>query len=133
MENCIFCKITKGEIPCYKVAEGEKHLAFLSITPHHQGHTLVIPKKHEDYFFDLSDREISEIMVFAKPVAQKLKSVFKPKSGKIGVMLAGQGVPHVHIHLIPLDREKDLEFSSARHNVSTEEFEKVLKMFSEQY
>ena len=132
MENCIFCKIIKGELPYYKVAEDEKYLAFLSIAPHHPGHTLVIPKRHEDYFFDLSDQEISEIMIFAKPIAQKLKVVFKPKSGKIGVMLAGRGVPHVHVHLIPLDEEADLQFSSARHDVSPEQFQETLGKITSQ-
>ena len=126
MYSCIFCKIIKGELPCYKVAENEKYLAFLSIAPHHQGHTLVIPKRHEDYFFDMPDEEIAEIMVFAKPIAQKMKKAFKPKSGKIGVMLAGQGVPHVHVHLVPLDKEADLQFSNARHDVPKEEFEQAL-------
>ena len=128
MDNCIFCKIVKGEIPSYQVSESDKYLAFLSIAPHNRGHTLIIPKRHEDYFFDLSDQEIAEIMQFAKPIAAKLKEVFKPKSGKVGVMLAGQGVPHVHLHLIPLDKEADLQFSSARHDVPKEEFEEVLKL-----
>jgi histidine triad (HIT) family protein len=126
MENCIFCKIVKGELPKYQVWEDDKYLAFLSIAPHHTGHTLLIPKRHQDYFFDLEDSEISEMMLAAKKISRRLKQVFKPKSGKIGLMLAGRGVPHVHIHLIPLDEESDLQFSNARHDVPQEEFEEIL-------
>lgn len=127
MDNCIFCKIVKGELPMYKVWEDENYLAFLSIAPHREGHTLLIPKRHEDYFFDLSDEEISEIMLRAKKIAQRLKEVFKPKSGKVGLMLAGSGVPHVHLHLIPFDKETDIQFTNAKHDVPKENFEDTLK------
>ncbi len=126
MESCIFCKIVKGELPSYKVWEDSKHLAFLSTAPHHEGHVLLIPKRHKNYFFDMDDREISEIMLAAKKISGRLKEVFKPKSGKIGLMLAGMGVPHVHLHLIPIDKEADLQFSNARHNVPEQEFKEVL-------
>ncbi len=127
MENCIFCKIVKREIPSYRVWEDADYLAFFSITPHQEGHTLLIPKRHEDYFFDLEDAEISSIMTRAKPIAKKLKEVFKPKSGKVGLILAGMGVHHVHIHLIPMDSEDDLDFKKAEHNITAEDFEMTLQ------
>ncbi|MBI4040121.1 HIT family protein [Candidatus Daviesbacteria bacterium] len=122
MEDCVFCKIIKGEIPSYKIAEDDQFLAFLSIAPHHSGHTLVVPKSHTDYFFDLNDDQIAEIMHFSRPIAKALKQVFNPKLGKVGVLVAGGEVPHVHVHLIPMDDEANLSFASARHDVTEEEF-----------
>ncbi len=131
MDNCVFCNIVSGKIPCYQVWEDEKYLAFLTISPHQRGHTLLIPKKHTDYLFDLDDSDIAEIVVRAKPIASALKQAFMPKTGKIGLMVAGMGVPHVHLHLIPMDSEKDLSFSSACHNVDEHEFEENLKKAKE--
>lgn len=131
MENCIFCKIVKGELPMYKVWEDENYLAFLNITPTHDGHTLLIPKRHEDYFFDLNDTELSELTLKAKPIAKKLKEVFKPRSGKVGMVLAGMGVPHVHVHLIPMDSEQDLNFNNKKTNVSKDYFEAVVAKIRE--
>lgn len=127
MDNCIFCNIINGKIPCYKVWENEDFLAFLTISPHHEGHTLVIPKKHTNYIFDLENDEYLKLWEKCKPLAEKLKRAFKPKTGKVGVVVAGMGVPHVHVHLIPMDNESDLEFSSAKHNVKAEEFEEALE------
>ncbi len=109
MENCIFCKIVKGELSSYKVWEDDQALAFLTIKPHKKGHLLLIPKKHEDYFFDLDDETIKDLAVKAKPLAQALKKVYKPRSGKISMVLMGTGVPHVHLHLFPLDKETDID------------------------
>lgn len=111
--GCIFCKIVKGEIPSFKVFENDEFLAFLSIAPIKSGHTLVIPKKHSEYIFDMNDQELGKMMVFAKPVAEKLKLKMEPKTGKIGIMVAGLEVPHAHIHLIPMDAEGDLNFANA--------------------
>lgn len=128
MNNCIFCKIIKGEIPSYKVWEDEKALAFLTLKPHTKGHLLLIPKIHEDYFFDLDDETIKDLSVKAKPLAKALKTIYKPKSGKVGLMLMGMGVPHVHIHLIPMNSERDLNVDAADDATKeelTEEMEKI--------
>lgn len=125
--DCIFCKIISGEIPSFRVAENETHLAFLSIAPIKAGHTLVIPKKHSDYIFDLENSEIADLMVFSKSVSSKLKETLNPKTGKIGVMVAGLQVPHTHIHLIPMDSEGDLTFANAK-SASNEELTDILEL-----
>ncbi len=109
MDECLFCKIIRGDIPSFKVYEDDKTLAFLTINPRREGHTLIIPKNHVDYIFDSNDQELSDLVIASKKVAEKLKTTFNPESGKIGVVVAGLEVPHAHIHLIPLDSEKDLE------------------------
>jgi histidine triad (HIT) family protein len=113
MENCIFCKIIKGEIPSYNVWEDDKAFAFLNIMPHKSGHLLLIPKKHEDYFFDLDDETIKDLVVKAKPLAQALKKVYQPATGKVSLVLMGMGVAHVHLHLFPLDKESDINTDKA--------------------
>lgn len=107
--NCVFCKIVAGEIPSYKVWEDAKALAFLTIKPQTPGHILLIPKKHEDYFFDLDDEVLKDLVVRAKPLARALKKVYKPHSGKVSMVLMGTGVPHVHIHLFPFNKEDDID------------------------
>lgn len=120
MDNCIFCKIIRGEIPAAKVWENEEFLAFLTIAPINPGHTLVIPKKHEDYIFDLDDETLGKIMVVSKPIAKAIKKAFNPLTGKVGVMVAGGEVAHVHIHLIPMNSERDLDFAKAHETTTTE-------------
>jgi histidine triad (HIT) family protein len=107
----IFTKIISGEIPCHKIMEDERFLAFLDIRPIHEGHTLVIPKQEVDYFFDIEDEKLGEILVFSKKVARKIKRVVACK--KIGVMVAGLEVPHAHIHLVPINSVLDLNFANA--------------------
>ena len=106
----IFSKIIAGEIPCYKVAENDKFFAFLDINPVNWGHTLVVPKRETDYIFDISDEELAETIVFAKKVAKALKAVMPCR--KIGVTVLGLEVPHAHIHLVPLQKEGDMDFSN---------------------
>lgn len=106
----IFSKIIAGEIPCYKVAENDKFFAFLDINPVNWGHTLVVPKRETDYIFDISDEELAEMIVFAKKVAKALKAVMPCR--KIGVTVLGLEVPHAHIHLVPLQKEDDMDFSN---------------------
>ncbi len=125
MENCIFCKIIKGGLPSYKVWEDENHLAFLSIMPINPGHTLVIPKKHADYFYDLETQDLGSLMLATKPIAASLKKALKPAAGRIGVMIAGMGVPHVHVHLVPMNSEGDLTFARQK-NASKEELQETL-------
>ncbi len=114
MDNCIFCKIIKGDISSFKVWEDEDHLAFLSIAPIMPGHTLVIPKLHSDYIFELEDESLGKLLIASKLPAKLLKEKLNPKTGKIGVMIAGLEVPHTHIHLIPMDSEEDLTFANAK-------------------
>ena len=122
MENCIFCKIAKGEIPCVKIWEDEKYLAFLDINPIKPGHTLLLPKKHTDYIFDLEDNEYCELMLNAKKIAKKLKSKLKPE--RIGIFVEGLAVSHVHVHLIPLNQGDLLDPNLAR-SVSADELNKI--------
>ena len=104
----IFSRIVAGEIPCYKVAEDEQHLAFLDINPLALGHTLVIPKQEIDYLFDLSDAALADLTLFAKQVAAALKEVLP--CNRIGVTVIGLEVPHAHIHLIPINGIADMNF-----------------------
>ncbi len=116
----IFSRIVSGEIPCYKVAETEKFLAFLDINPLAKGHTLVIPKREVDYLFDLPDGEIAELMVFAKKVALAIGTVVPCK--KVGVAVIGLEVPHAHIHLVPINGIYDIDFKQPKLKFSPEEF-----------
>ncbi|RLD22946.1 MAG: HIT family protein [Bacteroidetes bacterium] len=122
----LFSKIANGEIGAYKVAEDENYLAFLDIFPLQKGHTLVIPKKETDYIFDLDDREYSGLMLFAKEVAVKIKKVIP--CNRIGVTVIGLEVPHAHVHLIPISKERDMNFSNSKLKLSEEEFESIAKM-----
>lgn len=96
----IFTKIINGDIPSHKIAEDEHHLSFLDINPIAEGHTLVVPKKETDYFFDLSQQEINRMMAFAKKVATGIDQALEPL--RTGIIVQGLEVPHAHIHLIPL-------------------------------
>jgi len=120
--NCIFCKIAKGEIPAVKIWENKDFIAYLDINPINPGHTLLIPKKHNDYLFDLSDREYVELMLHVKLIAKKLKEKLNPR--RIGVIVEGFAVPHVHVHLIPLNHAGELNFSRAK-PASSEELKKI--------
>ena len=106
--STIFSKIAAGEIPSYKIAENDRFFAFLDINPVNWGHTLVVPKTETDYIFDIPDAELGEMMVFAKKVATALKSAMPCR--KIGVTVLGLEVPHAHIHLVPLQKEGDMDF-----------------------
>jgi histidine triad (HIT) family protein len=116
----IFSKIVAGEIPSYKVAENEHFYAFLDINPLQKGHTLVIPKREVDYIFDLEDEELAAMHLFAKQVAGAIRRAFQCK--KVGVAVMGMEVPHAHIHLIPINQEKDMVFSNPKLQLSSEEF-----------
>lgn len=119
----IFSKIVEGTIPCYKVAEDDKHLAFLDITPVSKGHVLVIPKTEIDYIFDLEDVALSEMMIFSKLVAKKIKAVFPCK--KVGITVVGLEVPHAHIHLIPINNLHDMDFTKEKMKLSNEELGEI--------
>lgn len=115
----IFTRIINGDIPNYKIAENDRFYAFLDINPLKQGHTLVVPKQEVDYIFDLEDEILGEMMIFAKKVAKKIKLAMKSK--RVAVVVLGLEVPHAHIHLIPLDKESDVDFSRAHLKPSSEE------------
>lgn len=117
--STIFSKIIKGEIPCFKVAENDKFLAFLDINPIAIGHVLVIPKVEVDYIFDIDDEILAQFMVFSKGVANKLKIAFPCE--KVGVTVIGLEVPHAHIHLVPMNKMNDMNFSNPKLNLSMEE------------
>jgi len=117
----IFSKIVSGEIPAYKVAETDDFLAFLDINPLAEGHVLVIPKKEVDYIFDLDDETYIGLQVFAKIVAISLKKAIVCK--RIGMAVIGLEVPHVHIHLIPMNHVSDLDFSRPKLSYTKEELE----------
>lgn len=104
----VFSKIVAGEIPSYKVAEDEKHFAFLDINPVAPGHTLVIPKKEVSYLFDLNDDEYTALQLFAKKVALAMKKALPCE--RIGEAVIGLEVPHAHIHLVPINKESDMNF-----------------------
>ncbi|MGV6861768.1 MAG: HIT family protein [Putridiphycobacter sp.] len=119
----IFTKIIEGEIPAYKIGENDKFLAFLDVNPLKEGHTLVIPKQETDYIFDLEDDLLSEMMLFAKEVSNRLKSAFV--CNRIGVAVIGLEVPHAHIHLIPITKMDDMNFANPKLKLSQEEFKQI--------
>ncbi|MEG0560123.1 MAG: HIT family protein [Muribaculaceae bacterium] len=121
----IFSKIASGEIPCYKIAEDENHFAFLDINPVAPGHTLVIPKKEVDYLFDLSKEDYAALQLFARKVAKSLKNIIPCK--RIGVAVMGLEVPHAHIHLVPINKESDMNFFKPKLTLSKEEMEDIAK------
>jgi len=125
----IFSKIVKGDIPCYKIAEDERFFAFLDINPVMKGHTLVIPKRENDYLFALDDEELAAMMVFAKKVAKAIEKAVPCK--RIGVAVIGLEVPHAHIHLIPITQEGDLDFKKEHVHLSEEEFREVQRRIVE--
>ena len=116
----IFSRIVAGEIPCYKVAENDKFFAFLDIAPLAKGHTLVIPKREVDYFYDLEDEELQGMIVFAKEIAKKIKAT--TQCTKVATVVLGLEVAHAHIHLVPMNTEKDVDFSREKLKLTPEEF-----------
>ena len=119
----IFSRIVAGEIPCYKVAEDDKYFAFLDINPLAKGHTLVIPKQEVDYYFDLDDETLAGMTIFAKRVAHKIKEQTGCK--KVAMVVLGLEVAHAHIHLIPMNSEKDVDFRREKLKLSPEEFNEI--------
>ena len=124
----VFTRIVKGEIPCYKVAEDDRYFAFLDINPLAKGHTLVIPKEETDNIFDLDDRTLADMMVFAKRIARKIQANIACK--KVAVVVLGLEVPHAHIHLIPINIEKDVDFHLEKLQLTPEEFQRIAKTIS---
>lgn len=127
----IFSKIAAGEIPSYKCAEDEQFYAFLDINPIQKGHTLVIPRREVDYVFDMNDDEIGAYMVFAKKVAVAIKRAFPCK--KVGMAVLGLEVPHAHIHLVPMQSEKDMIFSNPKLKLTEEEFREISQKIYDEF
>jgi len=125
----IFSKIVAGEIPAYKVAEDENYLAFHDVFPLVKGHILVIPKQEVDYIFDLEDDIYTGLHLFAKKVAKGLKEAVPCK--RIGVTVIGLEVPHVHIHLVPMNSMDDMNFSKPKLKLEAEEMQAITKKIAE--
>lgn len=127
----IFSKIAAGEIPSYKVAENDEFYAFLDINPLVKGHTLVIPRREVDYIFDMDDDELARFEVFAKKVAVAIKRAIPCQ--KVGQAVIGLEVRHAHIHLVPMQSEKDMVFSNPKLKLSDDEFKAIAKSISDEF
>jgi len=119
----LFTKIINGEIPAYKIAESEKFYAFLDIFPLQKGHTLVVPKIEVDKIFELPDAHLSELLLFAKPIADAIAASFP--CNRVGMVAVGLEVPHAHLHLIPINTAADIEFSQPKLSLTKEEFNAI--------
>jgi len=124
----IFTKIINGEIPSYKVAENEKFYAFLDINPNAKGHTLVVPKKEVNKLFDLDEETYNELMIFSRKIAIAIEKAVPCK--RIGMSVIGLEVPHVHVHLIPLQAMEDIQFVK-KEKLQSEEFKTIAKAISD--
>ena len=127
----IFSRIIAGEIPSYKVAENDQFFAFLDINPMAKGHTLVVPKQEVDYLFDLDDKTLGDMQIFAKKVAKAIEKAVPCK--RVGQMVIGLEVPHAHIHLIPINKESDMVLSNPKLNLATEEFQEIAKKINDAF
>lgn len=119
----IFSRIIAGEIPSYKVAEDERHYAFLDINPMAEGHTLVVPKHEVDYIFNLSDEEYAALQLFAKRVAAAIEKAVPCQ--RIATAVIGLEVPHAHIHLVPVNKEADMDFRAPKQQLSPERMAEI--------
>lgn len=125
MQDSIFTKIIKGEIPCYKIAENDDFISFLDINPRVLGHTLVIPKVQIDYIFDIEDPLYIELFRFSKNIAKALKKTFHCE--RIGMSVIGLEVPHTHIHLLPIKKISDMNFENKPIKLDDEQLEGLTK------
>lgn len=119
----IFTKIANGEIPSYRVADDERHYAFLDINPVAPGHVLVIPRTEEDYIFNLSEDDYDKLWAFARRVAVAMKKAIPCK--RVAVAVLGMEVPHTHIHLVPINNEGDMNFRASKLSLPTEEMQQI--------
>ncbi len=126
----IFSKIAAGEIPSYKVAEDEKHYAFLDINPVAPGHVLVIPRKEVDYIFDLSSEDYLDLMAFCRRVAKAQEKAMPCK--RVGVAVVGLEVPHTHVHLLPINTEADMDFSH-KQTLPAEEMARIAESIASKF
>jgi len=121
--SSIFSKIINGEIDSYKIAEDDKHIAFLDAMPLVKGHTLVVPKKETDLIFDLDSEDYKDLWTFTQDIAKQIKKAVPCK--RVGVAVVGLEVPHAHIHLIPLNNIEDLNFKNVRLKLSPDEYKEI--------
>src|SRR5215212_7654885 len=119
----IFSKIIKAESPSYKIAENDKFFAFLDVFPLREGHTLVVPKTEVDNLFDLGEEYLSELLLFARPIAKAIEKSFP--CNRCGISVIGLEVPHAHVHLIPINTANDLNFTQHKPKASDESLKKV--------
>ena len=119
----IFSKIIAGDIPCYRIAEDEKFIAFLDIEPLVKGHVLIVPKIEVDKFFDVPDDFLAQMLVFAKPIAHAIEKTFN--CNRCGISVIGLEVPHAHKHLVPINSANDLNFTRPKLKVTGEELKEV--------
>ena len=119
----IFSKIIAGEIPCYKIAENEKFIAFLDVFPLVKGHVLVVPKIEVDKLFDIPDNYMAEWLVFAKSIAKSIEKAMP--CNRVGISVIGLEVPHAHMHLVPINTANDLNFTQEKLKLSPEELQEV--------
>ena len=126
----IFSKIIAGEIPGYKIAENEKFAAFLDAFPLREGHTLVVPKLEVDNMFDLPEDYLSELLVFAQPIAKAIEKAFD--CNRCGISVVGLEVPHAHVHLIPINSANDLNFNQSKMKISPGDLKKSQEKILEQ-
>ncbi len=127
----IFSRIIAGEIPSYKVAEDEKNYAFLDINPVTKGHVLVVPKKEVDYIFDLEQEDYVALQLFAEKVAKALKKAIP--CVKVGVAVMGLEVPHAHIHLLPINKESDMNFFKEHLSLPADEMQKIAEKIAKEF
>lgn len=127
----VFSRIIAGEIPSYKVAEDERHYAFLDINPMAEGHTLVVPKHEVDYLFNLSDEEYVALQLFAKRVAAAVEKAVPCK--RIAMAVIGLEVPHAHIHLVPINKESDMDFRVPKKQVSPERMAEIAESIASKF
>ena len=127
----IFSRIAAGEIPSYKIAEDDRHFAFLDINPIAPGHTLVIPKQETDYIFDLNDDDYASLQLFAKRVAEAMRRAMPCK--RIGVAVMGLEVPHTHIHLIPINAESDMNFFKEKLSLPADEMAAIASRIADEF
>ena len=127
----IFSKIIAGDIPCHKVAENDSCFAFLDMNPVAPGHTLVVPKHEVDYLFDLPEDEYRQLWDFAKQVQGALMQAVPCK--RVGVAVLGMEVPHAHIHLVPLNKESDLNFFKEKPKLSSDELASIAKKIADKF
>ncbi|WP_396144390.1 HIT family protein [Flavobacterium sp.] len=126
--SSIFTKIVQGEIPCYKIAEDDKFLAFLDVNPNAKGHTLCVPKQEINKIFDIEDELYLGLMQFSKKIAVALEKAVPCK--RVGMAVIGLEVPHAHVHLIPLNEMDEMRFQN-KVSLSKEEFEAIVKAIQE--
>ena len=123
--STIFTKIINREIPAYIISENSKFIAFLDINPLSIGHTLVVPKKEIDYFFDLDDDFLTEILLFSKKISKAIKKV--TRCNRVGLSVIGLEIPHAHLHLVPLNEMNDIDFSKKKISLKDSELNAICK------